>query len=55
MSLSSAIPTLVMTVGAAVALELRRLSEAQVAVAEQRSAQASARAASRGQARLSTR
>ena len=49
MSLLSAIPTMVMTVGAAVAIELRRVSEVQVAVAEQRSADAVARAAARHQ------
>jgi hypothetical protein len=47
MSLLSAIPTVAMTVGAAVAIELRRVSEVQVAVAEQRSADATARAAAR--------
>ena len=47
MALLSAIPTMVMTVGAALAIELRRVSEVQVAVAQQRSADALARAAAR--------
>ena len=47
MALVSAIPTLVMTVGAAVAMELRRVGEVQLAVAEERSAAANARAAAR--------
>ena len=44
MSLPSAIPTMVVTVGAALAIELRRVSEIQAAVAERRSADALARA-----------
>ena len=48
MELFSAISTAVMAVAAAVAFELRRLSETQVAVAEQRSAASMARTAPRG-------
>jgi hypothetical protein len=48
MALTSAIPALLVTVGGAVALELRRISDVQMAVAQQRSADALARAASRG-------
>ena len=49
MALLSAIPTLVVTVGAAVAMELRRVGEVQLAVAEQRSVAANARATARQQ------
>ena len=49
MALHTAIPTLVTTVGAALAIELRRVCEVQVAVAEQRSADALTRAAARQQ------
>ena len=48
MALFSAISTLAVTAGTAVAIELRRVSEVQVAVAEQRSADLIARTAARG-------
>jgi hypothetical protein len=48
MALVSTISTVVMTAGTALAIELRRISEVQVVVAEQRSADASARNAARG-------
>ena len=51
MALSSAIPTLLRTVGTAVAVELRRISEVQVAVAQQRTADSLARATAREQDR----
>ena len=46
--LLSALPPLVMAAGAAVALELRRLTEIQAVVAEERSSASAARAAARG-------
>ena len=48
MAVFSAISTLAVTAGAALAIELRRISELQVVVAEQRSADAIARSAARG-------
>ena len=47
MALISAIPALVTAVGAAVAVELRRVSEVHLAVVQQRSASATARASAR--------
>ena len=48
MAILSALPSMVMAAGTAVALELRRVTEVKAAVVEQRSAAAAARAAARG-------